>query len=146
MPPADIVKAMATLRKLLHSDVKRLRIYLEGLSCDPLRIISHVLTGRWTKGMTNNTQEFFKWFIDAKCKAPWIDEKDGGGWKRSELDFDVAKSTAEVMAKLAHKFLKSLVNGVDGLPSGFKALVTKDLSDEKDSESKESGGKRKVKS
>ena len=47
---------------------------------------------------------------------------------------------------MAHKFLKSLVNGVDGLPSGFKALVTKDLSDEKDSESKESGGKRKVKS
>ena len=134
MPPADIVKAMATLRKLLHSDVKRLRIYLEGLSCDPLRIISHVLTGRWTKGMTDNTQEFFKWFIDAKCKAPWIEEKDGGGWKRSELDFDVAKSTAEVMAKFV------------GLPSGFKALVTKDLSDEKDSESKESGGKRKVKS
>ena len=120
------LKVLNLFKALLSSSIERLAITEEGLTCDPMRWLQWLETGVVPKGFTKFTAADLEWWIQAKCKAPWLRKKaDGTGWMLDELDFSVLTTpAAKELAKVAHKMLEQLLEEKDiVLPDGFRALI-----------------------
>ena len=134
---------------MLSSEVERLLLVEEGITCDPFRFIKFVITGVPSQAFMAFDTESFDWWIRRKCKVPWLSPRSGGdGWQLEYLPFDVGLEEAQALAKLASDELKKVVAAIRKLPWGFRALVRKlkpEPAADDDGESSTTGAKSKKK-